>query len=41
MARGIGVDLVSFGGGEVIGSLQQARAECDRLRVRFGGVINV
>ena len=41
MAGGVGVDLVAFGGGEIVGGLQQASAERDDLVVGARRVVDV
>ncbi len=41
VAGGVGIDLVAFGGGEVVGCLQQATTERNHLGVRAHRVFDV
>ena len=41
MTRGVGIDLVSFGRGQIVGRLQHARAERDCLGVGFRRIVDV
>jgi hypothetical protein len=41
VAGRVGINLVSLGGGQVVGCLQQAGTECDRLGVGTGRIIDV